>query len=79
MAAIAGDLPKAVTLPYRLQFSGCHTSALSGLKIGFMQNPLSTSPLFLSSCRDVPVERLCKVGRVAEKGDIKPGFGIRSQ
>jgi hypothetical protein len=35
------------------------------------------SRLFLSSCRDVPVERLCKIGRVTEKGDIKPRFGIR--
>jgi hypothetical protein len=30
----------------------------------------------LSSRRDVPVERLYKVRRVAEKAGIKPGFGM---
>jgi hypothetical protein len=32
--------------------------------------------LVVSSRRDVPPERLYKVRRVAEKGGIKPGFGI---
>ena len=35
------------------------------------------NPLLLSSRRDVPVERLYKIVRVAEKGGIKRGFGIR--
>jgi hypothetical protein len=34
--------------------------------------------LVVSSRRDVPPERLYKVRRVAEKGGIKPGFGMTS-
>jgi hypothetical protein len=37
----------------------------------------SHNPFLLSSPRDVPAERLYKIIRVAQKGAIKPGFGIR--
>ena len=38
----------------------------------------SYSPLFFSSRRDVSPKRLYKVMRVAQKGGIQPGFGIKS-
>jgi hypothetical protein len=47
----------------------------SGQLLVVIPNPLFQT-LFLSSRRDVPVERLSRVVRATKKGGIKSGFGI---